>query len=110
MSTDLDDLFSAAVIRGGEHYLDFERSRALVKACTEREVAIIGIEGFEFDGPRIRPRMDLIGDFSDAPGANWREFVLNTAESVSAFLDEADSTDLMFAFVLLQSSESRKFG
>ena len=82
---------SSGLVSKGELYLPLEAARRLVERCREKRIAILGVEAFDILAGEIRPRVDLIADFSDAfdSAPDWIEAVVRTAQDAISFLDAA---------------------
>jgi hypothetical protein len=72
--TVLDRFASLAHPAGRDDYFPPDVATDIIDACDAADVAVIGIEGFEIRAGMIRPRLDLIADFSALSDAPWRTF------------------------------------
>jgi hypothetical protein len=80
---------SSGLVSNGELYLPLEAARRLVERCREKSIAILGVEAFDVLAGKIRPRVDLIADFSDEFDrlSDWNETVARTTQDALSFLD-----------------------
>jgi hypothetical protein len=91
------------VCRGAELYFDGTVGEEIVRTCEEQDLAVIGVEGFELVGKEIRPRLDLIADYSTDPRSPWTEFRSGCNRAALDFLRRAGSDiRVIFCFVLQQ--------
>jgi hypothetical protein len=106
----LADLKSLGWVSGGEVYLPIEAAVRLVTECTDRFVAIVGAEAFHVEGRDVRPRVDLIADFSMVlEGAQpWEAKVARTTTDAARFVEMVRRQDpsLFVNFVLADRDES----
>jgi len=72
---------------GGELYLLLPVAFEFLETCRDNNLAVIGIEGFLYEGGLIHPQMDLIADFSSPHGASsWTVFRESCHEACLRFL------------------------
>ncbi|MDP2269634.1 MAG: hypothetical protein Q8K32_02810 [Archangium sp.] len=102
-------LADRSVLRGGERYFDLPTSSDFIEACIENDFAIIGIEGFEMVEGGIRPRMDLIADFSERDALTWSHLKDRANRSAIDFLSALNDPVVHLNFTVLSSSEWEKF-
>ena len=69
---------------------------AFLRAAKDRNVVILGVEGFRTEGNHVVPDMDAIADFSGLPHDG--EMVATTIEEAGRFLLEFSQPDMYFDF------------
>ena len=87
----LEQFRHGAVRRGGEEYFLASLGPAIVSACEEHDLAVIGIEGFLFEDGFTCPQMELIRDFGVmAPSSSWEEHRRTCNSLAVAFVKAVD--------------------
>jgi hypothetical protein len=98
---ELEDLFqSGSVVRGNLRFFDLDNARAFIDAAADNDIAVIGVEGFNLTSNDTIPLIDLVGDFSDAPSANWNQFRDATRASAKRFVDSITDGRVFVVFTL----------
>lgn len=55
-------------------FLSAEEGLSLADFCEREDLAIVGIEGGEYDGYAFTPDLDLIQDYSELTATDWPQF------------------------------------
>lgn len=55
-------------------FLSAEEGLSLTDFCEHEDLAVVGIEGGEYDGYAFTPDLDLIQDYSKLTAADWPRF------------------------------------
>lgn len=86
---------------------DIPASKELLKICRNKNVGLLGIEGFKVNGHMVEPQMDFIADFSQL--INDSDFTKKSIDAAEKFLELArNQKDLLFEYVL--EGDSNDFG
>ena len=94
------------IVQNGELYLRAATAFDFVAQCEENDLAIIGIEGFTVENGEIRPRLDLIGDFSLIETFDWRQYRDACIRFAKRFICGLPTWDgIVLTFVLLSQEE-----
>lgn len=74
----------------------FSRSdaKAFAQVCSDQQIVILGLEGFDLRDDAIVPDISAIADFSGVTDADL------SVRSTFQFLDELPASDLVFEFVV----------
>jgi hypothetical protein len=74
-------------------------SKELLQIFRNKNVGLLGIEGFKFKNYQLEPQRDFIADFS--PLACNPDFKMKSLDAAEKFLDLAkNQEDLLFEYVL----------
>jgi hypothetical protein len=74
-------------------------SKELLKICRNKNVGLLGIEGFKLKGHLIEPQMDFIADFSQL--THDTDFIKKSIDAAEKFLELAkNQEDLLFEYIL----------
>ncbi|MBL0319085.1 MAG: hypothetical protein IPP74_07330 [Alphaproteobacteria bacterium] len=89
-------------------FFDIDDSLKLLNFCQVHEIGILGIEGFKIYNSFRIPDMNFIADFSSIYKNNaFSDFIKYSIDASNKFFDLPDvSKNLMFEFVLIQSTEN----
>ena len=71
-------------------YLAINDALEVVSACEANNLAILGLEGFEYDGKALQTSLDMILDCSmglSGPPPNWSEFRESCNQAAKSFID-----------------------
>jgi hypothetical protein len=99
-----------AIVRHHEFFLPASNALDFLETCDQNCFAVVGMEGFIYDGQTVQPQLDLIADYSAASGDTWEEFKKICNASARAFLGQLPTrNNLVFTFVLM-SREEREAG
>lgn len=71
----------------------------LLEVLFNKNIGVLGVEGFRIIDNKIQPDMDFIADCSELFLNNPQEFVSVSINGIRSFLDEA-SEDMFFEFVV----------
>lgn len=94
------------IFQGEELYLDIPTALKFLTVCEENDLAIMGIECFQYNGGKIKPVLDQIADYSSAEAANWEEFRNLCNNSCKAFIYSLLTEDaLVVNFTVLSQKE-----
>ncbi len=98
MSTvdDVRFLFSdAGFVSGTEFYVRADAAAAYVDECARRGLVVLGLEAFDRQEGRLKPRLDLIADFSNLVDSKkaWSEAVATSHAEALQFLKDAVGED-----------------
>jgi hypothetical protein len=97
-------------MQGNELYLPASTALELINKAEAGNLAVIGLEGFTKVGERLRPRLDLIADYSRATGGQWEEFRKVCNQAAARFIENAPpESDLVFSPVLTSEREHEEF-
>ncbi|MDP3156562.1 MAG: hypothetical protein Q8N23_28075 [Archangium sp.] len=99
-----------SLLRVGERYFDLPTSSDFIEACIENDFAIIGIEGFEMVEGGIRPRMDLIADFSERDALTWSNLKDRANRSALAFRNAVTDHAVLLNFTVVNRTEWERSG
>jgi len=104
----IDEFRSAVHMSEGEAYFPLDTARLLVDRCRDRGLPILGVEAFELvEGRQLRPRVELIADFSAVVDStlSWERKVRQTTVDALAFIDSilVAAPDLLVTFILAPS-------
>jgi hypothetical protein len=78
---------------------DITASKELLKICRNKNVGLLGIEGFKVNGHMVEPQMDFIADFSRLTNDN--DFIKKSIDAAEKFLELAgNQNDLLFEYIL----------
>ncbi len=80
------DFHHRGIVRGGELYLSVPEARGLLNVCRERDLAVVGAEGFVLKGKALKPRQDMIADGSSIEASTWPEFQKRSNRFAESFL------------------------
>lgn len=72
--------------RANELYLRPPAAREFIEAATVGTLRVIGIECFEEESNMLRPRLDLIADFSEAPLQRANDDARSFIESIPEYV------------------------
>jgi hypothetical protein len=97
MSRIEDEFRSAGALRGGVLLLRPHDAIRMVQRCRERQVRVLGIDGFFLTDCTTQPSIEQSIDLSDFHGG--RHFV-DCWERAETFLEERKKTDLFFEIVI----------
>ena len=88
----LEQFREHAIDRGSaEEYFPASLGPAIVSACEQNDLAVIGIEGFLFEDGFTCPQMELIRDFGMmAPISSWEEHRRTCNHLARAFVRALD--------------------
>ena len=71
----LFDIFGKkGFVNGGELFLRVPTALEFITACEKNNLSVIGMEGFSDEGGAVRPRLDMIADYSGVREKTWQEF------------------------------------
>ena len=96
------------IFQGGELYLATPAALKFLTNCEENDLAVIGVEGFQYHCGKVKPLLDQIADYSSAKASRWEEFrdVCNT--SCKAFIfGLPQEEELVVNFTVLSQEEWR---
>lgn len=71
---------------------------AFLSVVRDRNLAVLGIEGFRIDGNKAVPDMDAIADFSGLPSDE--DLAATTIAEASRFLSNVSQPNMFFEFEL----------
>ncbi|MDP3273828.1 MAG: hypothetical protein Q8Q09_01445 [Deltaproteobacteria bacterium] len=62
---------------GAEFYVRADVAAAYLDACAEHSLVVLGVEAFDRHGDKLKPRVDLIADFSRIleSSSDWNEAI-----------------------------------
>ena len=102
MKESLEQLFPDVIYRSNSMYFRVETVPKFIDWCDESNIMIVGIEGFEFEDNVIKPRFDLIADFSSATEniEHWDLSRKLLNQAARNFFETNHVKDLVFNFVL----------
>lgn len=103
------DIFEAfrdiALQSGAETLIPISHGLSFVDACDAHGLTILGIDGFEKYEQGIRPRLDLIADFSPRPDDMQDSYREKCSSASRAFIRfAAQQGDVYLSFVLEEPS------
>ncbi|MDR2694998.1 MAG: hypothetical protein LBC79_01275 [Deltaproteobacteria bacterium] len=88
----------------------FNKNDALkfIDYCINKNIFILGIEGFKIENRYRTPDMEFIGDFSAiyAAGSSYKEKIGESAEAAHKFVSMPATYDIMFEFILCQENDA----
>jgi len=67
-------------------FLSAEEGLSLADFCEREDLAIVGIEGGEYDGYAFTPDLDLIQDYSELTATDWLQFRHHCNKRAQIFL------------------------
>jgi hypothetical protein len=75
---------------GSEFYVRADTAAAYLDACEQHGLVILGVEAFERRGDKLKPRLDLVADFSSLLDSNgdWKEAIAASHREALRFLAE----------------------
>lgn len=82
-----------------------------IKKCHENDWAIIGVDGLEDEGTYLKPRLDMIADYSSAIGNRneWNDFKISCNTLARNFftkiLKPSHSVNLVFDFTVYSEED-----
>jgi len=77
-----------------------------ITSCQENNLAVIGIEGFSYEGKMLKPQLDMIADYSWANARCWIEYRELCNQSAKDFLKHLRHRDrLVLSFVVLSEAD-----
>ena len=107
----LNELFAKrAALNRHEMFFDSNVALQYVDACYANDIAVIGIDGFGYDGVSLVPRLDLIADYSDPWDDSWEERLHRRRDAARRFLTEFAATGVLFTFVVVGRENSGGVG
>jgi len=90
-----------AYTEGSLELINFAHVDKILTACEEKNIYVLGIEGFKKDGKSIIPEMDFIADYSALDDLPLKERSAKSIESARGFFKEAASKpEMLFEFNL----------
>ncbi len=89
----------------GNLYLPPSVALTLVDAADRADLAVLGLEGFVLESGGLRPRLDLIADYSSAEGSTWADYRRACNSSARTFLRALPDTQGILIAVVLQPSD-----
>lgn len=81
-----EEMRPLGIERGGELYLPPVQALEFSRRCREASLCVVGVECFERAGENVRPRLDLVADWSDVDAATWAARVRACHASTVTFL------------------------
>lgn len=109
MNSDFFDSWSRnQFVRGEELYILSRYSIEFVEDCSLRNIAILGIEGFQHENHQITPLLSEIADFSCIfnSASTWQECVNQCNSAAKDFLEIFGKCEgKVFNFVLVTENE-----
>ena len=91
---------------GGDVYLPPAAALDFAHICRRESLAIAGIEGFERIGGKLRPRLDLITDWSGVHAADWPARVRECLDNSLSFITSLPKNeDIVLSFTVLSEQE-----
>lgn len=98
------------ILRGKELYLSVSKALELIESAERRDLAVIGLEGFNLVGKELHVRLDLIADYSSTKASSWRAFRRVCNQAAARFIREAPlESNLVFNVVMTSSREHEEF-
>jgi len=89
----LREAFAArSLVRGSEQYFAPGAALAFMDACTEHDLAPVGIEGFDVRRAEVSPRLDQIADFSELAAEPWTVFKEKALATARTFLEKSEGS------------------
>jgi len=71
----LKEYQSQGIVSSSSLYLDLQTSFDFVNACSQNNLAVVGLEGFVYQDGKLLPQLDLIADCSlDVELLDWSEY------------------------------------
>ncbi len=96
-----EEFRDVAITSGSETLIPVSHGNSFVEACDARDLAILGIEGFEKHKDGIMPRTDLIADFSGGEDEMWDSFRKKCSLASRKFISAAQKEgEVYLSFVL----------
>ena len=95
------------VERCGITYFNKSECKNVIQFCKENGIAVLGIDGFEFQGDFIVDLMDIY-DASCLPQDKWDDFVNKSINGAFLFISQNNKKNEFFEFVFFESTEARK--
>jgi len=93
----------------GELFLDTPTALDFVAACQEKDLAVLGLEGFILDSGKLRPQLDMVADYSSAEKSTWEMFRDYCNRSAQKFLRSiSPRSGLVFSIVIKARDEKIK--
>lgn len=78
----LESMFSdSGFSSGGEFYVRADAAVAYLDACARNGLVVLGVEAFDRSGGKLRPRWDLIADFSGLRESNNNDWTATVKAS-----------------------------
>lgn len=98
----LKSKFRNILCRYNELYFKDEDVPDLLEWCNDNDVIIVGIEGFEFKDNFLKPRLDLIADFSSGIEniEDWSISRMYLNQAARNFFKGIEKKGVIFNFVL----------
>jgi len=85
--TDLIERYrTLAVIEGNEIFLTPDDALSVVDDISQGDGAVLSIEGFDIEDGSVRPRLDLIADYSPKGEDAWPTYRASTLVAARDFL------------------------
>jgi hypothetical protein len=96
-------------VLGGELYLRPADARDLIAASEAAGLAVVGVEGVTWEPDGVRPRTDLIADFSMHDAPTWSEYRLACNAETRAFVAALPlEADLRVTMAILSEEDWRQ--
>ncbi len=112
LNDSLKETFGKAKESHGELYFPEEIVMDLIAWCDRHNIAILGIEGFEWSQGRITPKLDLIADYSSLfnTGKDWVEIKNRSVNLSKSFveLNKLKENNLFFNFTFREFTDPEK--
>jgi hypothetical protein len=87
----------------GEGFFTVQVAAAFISRCAELDLAVVEMEGLDFDGQAVEPRPGLELEVATQPMMTWSEFRTFANTTAQRSLAEwPDDSDLVVAFVFQQ--------
>ena len=94
------------VFQGGELYLEIPTALKFLTRCDENDLAVIGVEGFQYRCGKVKPLLDQIADYSSAKASRWEEFRDICNQSCKDFIFGLPQEEgLVVNFIILSQEE-----
>lgn len=96
----------------GEFYLPASAAAEYLDACSRAGLAIAGVEAFQRDGVNLKPRLDLIADFSELLATSSETWTTVAASSIGEALHfvrsvVGEQSALWLSFVAVAEAERK---